>query len=320
MRQKALGKEARKEDKAKAATASKKRRTGNYTDNHDNGDDPPTQSALAEEDDQSHLRGGILRPGELKALTNGVDGLDEFKKLGEGVLSPPRTASPDGADIKMQEGDRLKSEKAKVVYTEEEKVRLAEINGNKDALRQRRVALDDREKFLGLVKARAKSVLEELKKSEGIKDICGFDSRLSWVNEEFDIWRLSPEGRTALESGLLGPPSSNLASSSAQTDGDEKMTNGDDEHSSEIGKGVCQKKRCERHKTWYKLQQQEINFEKDECRQQMRKSDQEEKGLVERAMIRHLEYGEENGIDAAPVSNSEDGKAKEDQQEVVIAS
>ncbi|MCJ1255348.1 hypothetical protein MMC24_003164 [Lignoscripta atroalba] len=300
MRRHALGKEAKNGDKSRSTNASRKRRRDNHTDNTGDGNDASMQpSAMDEDDDQTYLRGGILRAGELKALASGVKDLDDFKKLGEGVLSPPRTASPDGHDVKMEDSDRLRSEKEKVVYTAEEKAHLAEISEKKEVLRRRRAALDDREKLLGLVKTRAKGVLEELKK-EGVKDICGFDSRLSWSDEEFDIWRASGEGRKALESGSLGPPSSIPTSSgdrawaeattNADAETDEKMVNGDNNSSSEIiGKGICQKKRCERHKTWYKLQQQEVAFEKDECRQQMRKIAREETGVVERAMIRHLE-------------------------------
>ena len=272
----ALGKDAKRNDPSKASSA-KKRRKDNLTDHTANGNnDPPTRD---EADDQAYLRGGVLRPPELKALTSGVTSLSEFKKLGEGVLSPPRTASPDITSPTDHQ--------PKVVYTVEESTQLAEIATKKVDLKRKRSALDDREKFLGLVKARAKSVLEELKKREGAKDICGFDSRLSWSDEEFYAWRHSAEGKKALETDLLHlPVSSSLAKGD---DGGDKMVNGDAE---EIGKGICQKKRCERHKTWYKLQQQEIAFEKEEGRQAMRKLEEEEKGLNERAILRFLESSE----------------------------
>jgi len=288
MRLHALGKDAKVSDSAKAASGAKRRRKDNMTDATGNGDDAVVEYEV--EDAQAYLRGGILRAGELKALTSGVKDVEEFRKLGEGVLSPPRTISPDDKDARMQDGDAMSKEKLKVVYTPEEKTQLSEVTSKKDSLKHKREALGDREKFLGLVKSRAKVVLEELKKKEGTKDICGFDSRLTWSDEEFEAWRTSSEGQSALKSGQLGAPAS-----SPDNGGDEKMTNGDGAHPEEIGKGVCQKKRCERHKNWMKMQMQDIAFEKEECRQEMRKLEKEEKGVEERAMMRHLEGGGDEG-------------------------
>ena len=278
----ALGRAVKKNEGSKTISAMRKKRKDNFTDNIANEeDDQPTNEM---DDDQAYLRGGVLHAGELKALTSGVKNVEEFKRLGEGVLSPPRTTSPDGEDVKMEDEIPHNKETPKVAYTSEETVQLAEMTVRKASLKRRREALDDREKFLGLVRNRAKSVLEELKKKEGTKDICGFDSRLSWSDEEFDNWRASSEGQKALASGILEAPTS-----LRDDDGDEKMTNGDSGHADAVGKGVCPKKRCERHKQWFKLQQQEIAFEKDDCRQEMRKVEKEQKGVGERAMVRHLE-------------------------------
>ena len=302
MRKRALGEETKREEKAKATSTARKRRKENYTDHIGNGDDSPMDLAAPEDDDeQSHLRGGILRAGELNALTNGVKDLDDFRKLGEGVLSPPRTASPDNHSEQPSSSTCLDSERAKLIYSPEEQTHLAEISDKKSSLKRQRAALDDREKFLGLVKHRAKTVLDELKKKEGVKDICGFDARLSWSDEEFDTWRTSTEGRSCLESGILSPPSSNPSAPSQPPSTDKPPTNGitpavaaaDDP--ADISRGVCLKKRCERHKTWYKLQQQDIAFEREECRQEMRKLEREEKGVGERAMVRRLEGRDSGG-------------------------
>ena len=298
MAMRSLGKDAKKSESGKAASTAKKRRKENFTDNSGNGGDDQPDSAGDE--DQAYLRGGVLRANELKAITSGVRNVEEFKKLGEGVLSPPRTVSPDGMDWKAEDVDLLSKEKLKVVYTPEEEAQLADLTLKKASLKRKREALGDREKFFGLVKARAKTVLEEMKKKEGTKEICGFDSRLTWSDEEFDAWRNSSDGQKALRSGVLGPPSS-----SADIDGDEEMANGESPHTEEIGKGVCQKKRCERHKQWLKLQQQDIAFEKEECRQEMRKLETEEKGVGERAMIRHLEGGDE--VETQDKAMKEDG-------------
>ena len=259
------------EKRMAAVNSNKRRRKSNYTDNFGNGEE-----AIDADDDPSYLHGGVLRAPELKAVVAGVKDLKEFRKLGEGVLSPPRTVSPDGNDIKME--DRV--QKAKVAYTDEETKKLAETTSAKESLRMRKSMLEDRDSFLSLVKTRGKTALDELrKKDKSLKDICGYDARLSWSDEEFKMWRCGPEGQKAFDDDVLGaPPPSEDANEMAEDD--------------ESLRGVCQKKRCERHRNWYKLQQQDVAFEKDEVRQGLRKLEGEERGVKDRAMIRCLESGE----------------------------
>ena len=250
---------------------NKRRRKSNYTDNIGNGED-----TMEVDEDPSYLHGGVLRAPELKAVVAGVKDVNEFRKLGEGVLSPPRTVSPDGNDVKMEDG----AKKEKVTYTSQESEKLAEITSSKESLRMRKSMLEDRDTFLGLVKARGKNVLDELrKKDKSLKDICGYDARLSLSDEEFKIWRCGPDGQKAFDEDVLAAPPPN----------EEATTNGEDD---ELGRGVCQKKRCERHRNWYKIQQQEVAFEKDNIRQALRKLEEEERGVKDRAMIRCLEGGD----------------------------
>ncbi|KAL8728880.1 MAG: hypothetical protein Q9166_005120 [cf. Caloplaca sp. 2 TL-2023] len=261
------------------------------------------------DESQSRLRGGILRSSELKALVSDVRDVSEFHKLGNGTLGRPPTSDPNAVDTENTSHDY----NSQIPYTPAESDLLRTLSTKKDELRSRKKMLDDRDTFLTLVRDRAKTVLDELKKKENnIKDICGFDIRLIWSDEEFEIWRNSPEGESALKERKLGAPTvldvpMELAPHLHDA---QKVVNGDLEHAEangedpsasgpnseqqqpeagEIGKGVCQKKRCERHKAWYKLQQQEIAFAKDEVRQGMRKLEEEENGVRDRAKIRWLE-------------------------------
>ncbi|KAL8863574.1 MAG: hypothetical protein Q9178_000255 [Gyalolechia marmorata] len=261
---------------------------------------------------ESRLRGGILQPAELKALVNNVKDVSEFHKLGNSLVNLPATAEPN--DIKME--DTLSSNNSQIPYNPAESDLLQALTAKKDELRSRKRMLDDRDTFLVLVRERAKTVLDHLKKKENnIKDICGFDVRLIWSDEEFEIWRKSAEGVSALKDRKLAAPTvlDMPRDMAIHSDGDgqkemavngDQLTNGDDAAASgapnieqqqqqpdadEIGKGVCQKKRCERHKQWYKIQQQEIAFAKDEVRQEMRRLDEEENGVRDRAKIRWLE-------------------------------
>ncbi|KAL9124391.1 MAG: hypothetical protein Q9217_006272 [Psora testacea] len=227
-------------------------------------------------DDEDHdgIRGGILRPGELKALVDGVKDVNEFHRLGEGVLSPPKTASPDA------EGDK----KEKIVYTEEEKAELEHIAKKREGLITRRAILNDRDKFVAMVEARHKAILAELRETDkSLKDVCGYDGRLTWCDEEFDQWRTSAEGQIALQTNTLAAPPK---SETVKTEPNGATLETDE---GEMARGVCKKKRCERHRAWLKNQQQDNAFEKDQVRQGLRRLEHDEKGVRDRATVRSLE-------------------------------
>ena len=258
--------------------SNKKKRRNNYTDNLGN---------TEEVSDDDHTKpGGVLKPSELKALTDRSRDLDAFRRLGDGVLSPPTTASPEGEDVKMKDRE---VEKATAIYTPEESAQLNSIGEKKIRCRAKRKLLDDRDKLLLLITARAKNVLAELKEQDkSLNNICGYDSRLTWSEDEFNEWRASPEGQKALQKdGVL-----EARAHKERENGNEATKDTEMEEEEEIGRGVCKKKRCERHKAWLKLQQQDNLFEKDQARQEMRKLEAEEKGVRDRAMIRCLEGGE----------------------------
>lgn len=294
-----------------SSTQNRKRRRSNYTDHYGNGEVEENLDTAA---DANTLRGGYLRAPELKSVVNGVKNIAEFRQLGEGVLSPPRTASPDDEDIKMEDGDFPAKSKSGISYSATEKQQLAEIVAKREILKTTKGMLDDRERFLVLVKSRAKRVLEELRQKETVKDICGFDARLAWSDAEFAAWRDSPEGQNALESRMLMAPSRTTASATDHLNPDPtsaeiaigtslpdvEPTNHHSAHApemafdgesdeDEVGRGVCQKRRCERHRAWWKLQQQDVAFEKGEVRLALGRLGVDEKGVRERAVIRCLE-------------------------------
>ena len=278
MRNLALGKRSAEVKDGPGST--KKRRGNNYTDNFGNTEE-------ASDDDRAH-RGGVLKPSELKALVNHSKDLDAFRRLGDGVLSPPATASPEGEDVKMEDAA---FEKPQPTYTPEETAQLESITQKKDRCRARRKLLDDRDKLLLLITARAKNVLAEMKEQDkSFNNICGYDSRLTWSEDEFNDWRSSAEGQKALQKdGVLEAPIAKEKEDGHEAAKDGEKEKGQEKEEEEIGRGVCKKKRCERHKAWLKLQQQDNLFEKDQARQEMRKLEAEERGLRDRAMVRCLE-------------------------------
>ena len=254
------------EKKAGAINSNKRRRRDNYTD-HDGNE-------VDEHEEQDDNHGGILRPGELKALVDGVKDVATFKKLGDGVLSPPETAATSpGREAK------------KITYNPEETNLLDNIAKKRAEIEARKEMLNDRATLVQLVDLRRKNVLAKLKEKEkSLKDICGYDARLSWSDDELNEWRTSKEGQDQLQNAVLVADSKLLEK--------QKDVDGED---AEVGPGVCKKKRCERHRTWYKIQQQDVAMEKEDVRQNLRKLDEEEKGVKDRAMIRSLEEGQEGG-------------------------
>ncbi len=252
----------------------KKKRHDNYTDNFGNAGDGAADESIS-------IHGGRIRAEDLKAMTEAVKDVQSFHRLGDGVLSPPITASPEGEDVKM--GNGVDNTRDRITYTTEEEAQLDEITKKRTTCRERKKMLDDRDRFISAITARAKSVLAELKeKDKSMKDICGYDSRLSWSDQEFNQWRTSPEVQKALaRGGVLSAP--------ILTEHREPRNEDEEE---EVGKGICKKKRCGRHQLWLKLAQQENLFEKDQARQEMKRLEGEEKGVKDRALIRSLELGE----------------------------
>ena len=257
--------------KGTAALAGKRKaRKNNYTDHDFNDADLSSQDVNGNEEQEDN-HGGVVRIGELKALVDSVDDVAAFKRLGEGVLSPPETVG---------EGEK------KVSYSPEETEQLDNIAKRRAISEARRAMLSDRDKFVLMVANRGKAVLAELKEKEkSLKDICGYDSRLTWADDEFNQWRAGEEGQEQLRNSVLLPPPT--------PPGLEPFNKEGDKEESESGLGVCKKKRCERHRAWFKQQQQDNAMEKDQVRQELKKLDEEEKGVKDRAMIRNLEEGQD---------------------------
>jgi COMPASS component SPP1 len=239
--------------------------------------------------------GGILTAGDLKAAIMGVTSTQEFRKLGDRIISPPpQVDEKEKAGVKIeskpQSGRWLEVDVHAngMKYSPDEIARIEKLRTQRDELLHRKEMLAARTTFVSLLKPRAKGVVEKLKQHEpkgGWKDICGFDSRLSWSDEEFDEWRLSDAGKKALAEGTaealaVGP------SADTDADGDSAMNGDGDDDIAYWTRGVCTKKRCERHKQWVKVQQQDILFEEETAEQDLAKCEEEARSVVERGVMR----------------------------------
>ncbi|KAJ5644788.1 hypothetical protein N7507_010799 [Penicillium longicatenatum] len=240
--------------------------------------------------------GGVLTPGDLRAAILGVKSVAEFRKLGDKILSPspestkddvPNGNTPNG-DIKekspLDTKHELDIDEHDVEYSVEEAAKIEKIRARRNELLRRKDMLAARTKFVTLLRQRAKGLVERLRQQEpkgGWKDICGFDMRLAWSDEEFDDWRLSEAGKLALVEGTV-----EALASSYPADDDTPMGGTSEEEINFLTRGVCIKKRCERHKQWTKVQQQDIVFEEDTADQDLAQCAIDERSVAERAVLR----------------------------------
>jgi COMPASS component SPP1 len=246
-------------------------------------------------------RGGLLTAGDLKAVVQGVHSAREFRQLGDHLVSPPPlrpSVKSEGRNDEEKENSNkmgLDLHPPNLVYSVEEETKLQKLRKKRHDLLHRREVLQARNKFVGLVRQRSKTVLDRLKQKEpkgGWKDICGFDGRLAWNDDEFDEWRQSEEGTKAFQEDKLEPERMPTGDTT-DADGDEKMADDDEDDDNdkdhefeEFARGVCMKKRCERHKQWNKMHQQEIQFEEGMLKQDLKHCEDEAAAVVERAVLR----------------------------------
>lgn len=211
---------------------------------------------IASEDDLG-ARGGPLAAGEVKTLLGSSKTAEDFKKLGDGVLSPP--ATPDGTN-EGEIGD----------FTDVELEAIKRIQTAKEIARQRHALLKERLKFVAMAKQAASRAASDRELKP--KEYCGYDPRLEWTEERFQEWRNSETGRQAFQVETLATGKVN--SSAEHFDDDEQPLD------------ICDRKKCARHLDWSKLATDDLRFEMGDNSDRMRGLDRAEKEIQERAALR----------------------------------
>ncbi|EDU39597.1 conserved hypothetical protein [Pyrenophora tritici-repentis Pt-1C-BFP] len=224
-----------------------------------------------EEDEEPTPLGGTLRAKDLKALVDASPNIQAFKNLGTGVLTPPQTASPSRATFPSNGED--------LALTAGEIERLTALHKEKSQLKDRLEVLKDREKFVSMAKEQAVRLADREKLK--MKDFCGYDSRLSWSDAEFLLWRNSRHGRAAFTHSTLSPTDEQISA----TDGDAI------DMDVEAKETACLKKRCQKHPQWQKLNLQDARFEELEVVEAIRECEKEERSVRERARRRGAKDG-----------------------------
>ena len=289
----------------KAAAAKARRKSKSSPDRDDFSDDGSEYVDLGP-------RGGAIRPREIKALATSAPDVASFRALGDGigssigVLFAPNTASINDNGDKSAGGAGTPD----FALNEAERTRLTEMSVAKADLRRRRELLRDRERFVAKVREITASYAER----EGLKakDVCGFDSRLSWSEVEFARWR---EGKGGSE--MLGGKEG-ASDRADEKDDSDKANDGGVNASTPVPPDVttlCTRKRCERHKQWQKLAIQDVKFEEADVAGELRRLEGEEKETRERALLRWREEqaaaGNGVGGEVIEVSNEEEAGNQE---------
>lgn len=251
--------------------------------------------------------GGSVNLSELAAITTTNDrGIDEFKRLGEGMLSPPATPASKSTTA---DSSTLTQQIPRLSATEQENI--TDLTAKKDTTRARHALLKDRLKFITLLKQSATTLAE----SRGLKpkEFCGFDDRITWTEDEFAVWRVVPEVVDALRAGRMPRTSSSpLLTSDANTAAAaNRETNRNETEAQDEGReaGLCTKKRCTRHNDWAKLALDDTRFEMSENSEVMRGLDRAEKDVLQRASLRARALaagGVEGVVEMHPESEDEE--------------
>ncbi|KAI7017280.1 hypothetical protein KC355_g3734 [Hortaea werneckii] len=262
------------------------------------------QQAFQEEEEDVGAKGGILAAGEIKALITSAKNVEDFRKLGEGVLSPP--ATPDRKEDKSNPTTTNAEANDAPAFTDTEATALETIHRQKDEARRRHGLLKDRMKFVTLVKQAAARTASERELKP--KEYCGYDPRLEWTEAQFAQWRASGTGKQALELETLEVADSSTGgddtSKSAVENGDVTMSN---THSSSTENPdstaeqytdtslltpasatttICDRKKCARHLEWGKLVVDDLRFEMGDNSDRMRGLAKAEREVRERAALR----------------------------------
>ncbi|KAH0363795.1 hypothetical protein KCU65_g7137, partial [Aureobasidium melanogenum] len=243
-------------------------------------------------------RGGLITGNEVKSMIQVCPTVEAFHKFNNGSISPVPGSSPGAMKDEGSEDEAPLSHESALNDIERE--RIDQITNLRATARARHSLLRDKLKFVKMLKTVASRLADH--RAVKPKDLCGYDSRISWSEEEFDVWRSSEAGQEALRIESLPLPSDE------DLDGDTGMTGFNDSEPS-----TCMKKKCGRHYDWAKLAMDDTKDETSQNNQFMHGLDKEEKEIIERARLRAREIKaggvggtvEFHGL-SAPKENKED--------------
>lgn len=150
--------------------------------------------------------------------------------------------------------------------------------------------------LLNMTHERAKLAQKQL-----VKKICGYDPRLSYNDEQFKSWSQTSEGKTAFETGVLGPPTAETKNINnvilAPTFSTSTAIPSSD-FSSSAGGGpvpvvkdtfsdICNASgKKDKHYGWREIHNQEFTESQSVLRKELRKLEEKIQGIVDDAETR----------------------------------
>ena len=201
-------------------------------------------------DDQTNVRGwDALTKGQLATLAASVTGASAFRVLGTNIFHPPPPQGPLATSMRMVARAMMGSTTTPstlpvmltpvglTMLTEREKRQFEDIERRWWAVLEHKPRMHDWERFVELTTQRA-ARLQQPSNGLPAQEFCGFDWRLSWSWEQFQLWRSTEAGARALAEGNLLP-----------LPGPERSSDVKDWP-------LCMTVRCQCHKRWRELERQ----------------------------------------------------------------
>ncbi|KAL7269780.1 COMPASS (complex proteins associated with Set1p) component [Rhizina undulata] len=199
--------------------------------------------------------GGALQRDQISAIVDATPNLPALKRLGERIPTPPLSSD------------------AMSDYPEEQ-MQLRNIAEERRLLERKTEMVEKRLRFITLTQERSRRILEELKADpetssrKSLKEICGYDDKLSLDDEEWAEFFKGDEGREILASGRISGR-----------------------------EGVCLKRKCEKHARWYQLFVEEAQMTERLLVERGKELRSEERKIRERQKRRGIRDGREGTVE-----------------------
>ena len=228
-------------------------------------------ASLLRKDERSSM-GGAVNRYEVAHLLEVAPNAVAFHKLGR----QPRLITEIEEDAQQPLGMKFLSEhEARNVSILKENIKVKE-----------KLVADyqNQHKLLKLVNERAKRAMQHLNR-DSKNTICGYDTRLSFNIEEFNIWFESEEAQKAFSTGILGPMTDTtrkLIPFLSQTNNNSNLEGPDD------FSDLCQlpkRSKC-KHQYWREMHNQEFGELISQCRADIVRMEREIVEKIEEAETR----------------------------------
>jgi len=236
-------------------------------------------------DDRPSL-GGALNRDEVGEILRQCKTAEDIKALG----TKPRLPKPENADPDRPTG---------LAYlTPEEERTIEDIQLKKVVIQRRMKGFQDQQKLLVMINKRAK--LASQVPNLDVKDMCGYDNRLAMNEAQFFRWQQTEEGKTAFETGGLGPRTAETKDIGGHVPYPNQVIPEAPDVPDALN-NICVKprKKC-RHLGWREIHNEDFLYNQRNLREELQKLDKKEAQIVDEAETREAtkDYDAQNTVQA----------------------